>query len=142
MHRRVARVLRDVDGLVVPAVTPSCARRISSSPSSSKREATAPKDAARVLVGAHAAAARAGTALLDARPGHVLALADGRIGLLGAGVARAIEREPFAGELTVDSAIRDLLSRRDPQPDDLWVARGAAQLAATIQAASSAGAPR
>jgi hypothetical protein len=138
VHRRVARVLRDVDGLVVPAVhSELCAEDLFVADLLETQDTPA-KDGARVLVAAHAAAAQAGIVLLDARPGHVLALRDGRVGMLGAGVARPVDREQAIGaEVTVDAAIRGLIARPDPQPDDLWVARGAAQLAATLQAASS-----
>ena len=201
-HRRVARVLRDVDGLVVPRVHGDlCAEavfvaQLLDGPTLDEGAQPADPDAAAgALVGAHVTAARAGIALLDARPGHVVVLADGRIGLLGAGLARSVERERAAlaldalaalraddagalaaavskaGLLDEDSArrahalarsalgplvegparldagaLRDVLVRAAgvahgafalvpaarPHPDDLWLARAAAQLVATL----------
>ena len=141
MHRRVARILRDVDGLVVPAVhTDSCTEDVFVADLLDGADAPG-KDAARVLTAAHATAARAGFALLDARPGHVIPLMDGRVGLLGVGVARAVDRErageAFGGEITLEAAVQRLRSRPSPDPDDLWVARAVGQLAGTLEAASS-----
>ena len=185
MHRRVARILRDVDGLAVPAVhTGMCSEDVFVADLLDAADAQ-PRQAAGVLVAAHVAAARAGIALMDARPGHVIALADGRIGLLGIGVARPVDRERAGRALDALTALRDgdeaaftratddvvgpgayataqsaigplvrgeapfdervtaalaLVPQASPHPDDLWLARGAAQLAATLghlQAASS-----
>ena len=141
MHRRVTRVLRDVDGLVVPAVhADRCAEDLFVAdllPAGERR----PTDLARVLVDAHRTAARGGLLLLDPRPGHVLALPDGRLGLLGVGQARPVDAEraaaAFDGEITLDAAVRILRKR----PDDVWIARSVGQLAVTIEA-SSAAAPR
>jgi hypothetical protein len=184
MHRRVARVLRDVDGLVVPRVhTDSCTEDVFVADLLDGRtlaDGARPKDpvaAARVLVTAHATAARAGLVLLDPRPGHVVVLADGRIGLLGIGQARPVDRERSGRALDALTALRDkdeaafteatrdvlgqgayavaqpalgplvrgearlderaaaalrLIPQADPHPDDLWIARCAAQLAATL----------
>jgi ubiquinone biosynthesis protein len=185
MHRRVARVLRDLDGLVVPAVrTDLCAEDVFVAELLEGRtvdDGARPKDAERVLVAAHVTAARAGMALLDPRPGHIVALADGRIGLLGVGVARPVDRERVALVLDALMALRDkdepaftratrdvvgtgayglaesalgplmrgrarldervaaalaLVPRVDPHPDDVWLARSAVQLAATLAASS------
>src|SRR4051812_26952136 len=110
MHRRVARVLRGIDGLVVPAVfTELCAEDIFVAELLGGRtleQGARPKDAAQVLVSAHVAAARAGLALLDARPGHVVALADGRVGLLGVGMARPVDRERVGFALDAVAALR------------------------------------
>src|SRR3954447_4844917 len=114
MHRRVARVLRDVDGLVVPRVhTDSCTEDVFVADLLDGRtlaDGARPKDpvaAARVLVTAHATAARAGLVLLDPRPGHVVFLADGRIGLLGIGQARPVDRERAGRALDALTALRD-----------------------------------
>jgi hypothetical protein len=201
-HRRVARVLREVDGLVVPAVHGElCAESVfvadlldGETVADGARPADA-RAAARALVDAHVATARAGIALLDARPGHVVVLADGAVGLLGAGLARPVDRDraglaidalgglragdagrfadavaaagvlppaaartahglartvlgPLAeGESKLDSAalcaaaVRAadvaaatfaLVPEAQPQPDDLWLARAAGQLVATL----------
>ena len=201
-HRRVARVLREVDGLVVPAVRGAlCAESVfvadlleGETLADGARPAD-PRAAARALVHAHVAAVRAGIALLDARPGHVVVLAEGGIGLLGAGLARPVDRE--RAELAIDAlegvragdaaafadavaeagvlppaaagaahglarsalgplvggpakldaaalraaAVRAaeiapaafaLVPEAQPQPDDLWLARAAGQLVATL----------
>jgi hypothetical protein len=201
-HRRVARVLRDIDSLVVPGVRGElCAESVfvadlleGETLADGARPADA-RAAARALVAAHVATARAGIALLDARPGHVVVLADGRIGLLGVGLARSVDRDrvelaidaldglrargadAFAravaeagvlraaaagtahglarsalgslieGEARLDAAalraaaIRAadiapaafaLVPDARPQPDDLWLARAAGQLLATL----------
>jgi hypothetical protein len=77
--------------------------------------AAAPDDTgrvARLLIEAHLAAWReAGLVLTDSRPGHVVLLADGSIGLLGTGLARPVPRErleagvaAFAGLANADPA--------------------------------------
>ena len=67
-----------------------------------------PAAAATALVHAHVTAARdAGIALLDARPGHIVVLRDGRIGLLGAGVARQVSPARAALGLDALAALRD-----------------------------------
>ena len=144
-----------------------------------------PAAAAQALVQAHVAAAQAGLALLDARPGHVLVLDDGRIGLLGVGIARPVDRARVEQALAAAAAIRagdaaqfaaavgdlvpaaaydvaraalgplatgnarldagalrtaaeaaprgfGLVAEARPLPDDLWLGRAAAQLAATL----------
>jgi hypothetical protein len=141
MHRRVTRILRDVDGLVVPAVhTDLCTEDLFVA-DLLDGVGVHGKDVSRVLIAAHVTAARAGFALLDARPGHVIPLTDGRIGLLGVGVARAVDREragaAFGSEITLEAAVQGLRSRPSPEPDDLWIARAVGQLAGTLEAASS-----
>jgi predicted unusual protein kinase regulating ubiquinone biosynthesis (AarF/ABC1/UbiB family) len=201
-HRRVARVLRDIDGLVVPRVHAElCTESVFTAAllaGTTLADGARPQDAgaaARVLVAAHVTAARAGIALLDARPGHVVVLEDGGIGLLGAGLARPVDRDrvglaldalsalragdagelaravaqagvlshddaatahglarsalgPLAtGEAKLDAAalravvgraagsareLFALVPRAAPLPDDLWLARAAAQLLATL----------
>jgi len=113
MHRRVARVLRDIDGLVVPrAHGELCAEGVFVAgllEGATLADGAQPPDAgaaARALVAAHVAAARAGIALLDARPGHVVVLADGAIGLLGAGLARPVDRTRAGLALDALAALR------------------------------------
>jgi hypothetical protein len=60
----------------------------------------------RALGAARVAAARAGLALTDARPSHVVLLGDGRIGLLGAGVARPVDRDRVGAALEALEALR------------------------------------
>jgi ubiquinone biosynthesis protein len=141
VHRRAARLLRAVDGLVVPAVHADRCTEDVFVTDLLPAGAGSHSDVARVLVDAHRTAAAAGLLLLDPRPGHVLALPDGRLGLLGVGQARPVDAArataAFDGEITLDAAVRIL---RTP-PDDIWIARSVGQLAATIEA-SSAGARR
>lgn len=112
-HRRVARVLRDVDGIVVPrAHSALCTESVfvcDLLEGRSLADGARPQDpaaAARALVAAHAQAASAGLALLDARPGHVLVLGDGRLGLLGVGIARQVARERVQRGFTAAAALR------------------------------------
>jgi predicted unusual protein kinase regulating ubiquinone biosynthesis (AarF/ABC1/UbiB family) len=99
-QRRVARAARDVEGLTIPAAHPElCAEGVLVTDlleGATLADGARPHDpgaAARALVAVHVAAARAaGLALLDARPGHVVVLPEGGIGLLGAGVARPVDR--------------------------------------------------
>ena len=142
MHRRVARVLRDVDGLVVPAVKSELCSEgvfVAELLDGQTVDGARPKAAARVLVGAHLAAARAGIALLDARPGHVVELADGRIGLLGVGVGRPVDRARAVPTLDAYPSALELLRRGQVNIEaaqDIWLARSAAHLAATVAATS------
>jgi hypothetical protein len=191
-HRRAARALRGIDGLVVPRVhSELCSEELFVAAlleGASLADGARPQDpeaAARALVEAHAHAARSGLALMDARPGHVLVLNDGRIGLLGVGIARAVDRGhvdraraaaaalreqdrpafaealaelapasayevarealgPLAtGRARLDAAALRAIAAAAPQafalvaqlcpaPDDLWLGRAAAQLAATL----------
>jgi predicted unusual protein kinase regulating ubiquinone biosynthesis (AarF/ABC1/UbiB family) len=201
-HRRAARALRRVDGLVVPrAHRELCAEAVFVADlldGPTLADDVRPGDpgaVARVLVDAHVAAALDGLALLDARPGHVVMLGDGSVGLLGAGMARPVDRAraglaldalgalragdaagfagavaaagvlgaagaaaahgharaalgPLAaGPATLDAAALRRLAERAaevapaafalvadarPQPDDLWLARAATQLVATL----------
>jgi ubiquinone biosynthesis protein len=65
-----------------------------------------PAAVARTLVAAHVAAARAGLVLTDPRPGHVVLLDQGGVGLLGAGVARPVDRARVAAALDALVAFR------------------------------------
>jgi hypothetical protein len=113
MHRRVARALRGIEGLVVPRVhgdrcteTVFVADLLDARTLADGARPADPAAAAQALVQAHVAAAQAGLALLDARPGHVLVLDDGRIGLLGAGCARPVDRARVDRALAAAAAIR------------------------------------
>jgi hypothetical protein len=112
-HRRVARALRGVEGLVVPrALGELCAEHIFVAElldGETLADGARPADveaATRALLEAHVRAARAGLALLDARPGHVVVLGDGSVGLLGAGVARAVDRGRVERALAAAAALR------------------------------------
>jgi hypothetical protein len=105
MQRQLRRALRGVAGLVVPAPdmelsgeTVLVTERLDG-PTLAEASPPDPAAVARVLVTAHVTAARAGLAMTDARPGHVLLLDDGRVGLLGAGVARPVDRARVASAL-------------------------------------------
>ena len=108
-----ARVLRDIDGIVVPRVHGElCAEGVfvaglleGKTLADGARPAD-PSAAAGALVHAHVAAAQAGIALLDARPGHVLVLQHGKIGLLGTGLARPVDRARVALALDALIALR------------------------------------
>jgi predicted unusual protein kinase regulating ubiquinone biosynthesis (AarF/ABC1/UbiB family) len=115
LHRRVARVVRGIDGVTVPrAHAELCTEGVFVADVLDGRtlaDGARPGDpgaAARALVAVHVAAARdAGLALLDPRPGHVLALADGGIGLLGTGLAQPVDRARVEHVLTALHALRD-----------------------------------
>lgn len=112
-HRRVARALRGIEGLVVPRVHAAlCTEELFVAElldGESLADGARPQDpaqAARVLVEAHLRAAKEGLALMDARPGHVLVVDDGRIGLLGVGIARAVNRASVERGLAAAAAMR------------------------------------
>jgi predicted unusual protein kinase regulating ubiquinone biosynthesis (AarF/ABC1/UbiB family) len=117
-QRRVARAVRDVEGVAIPAAHPElCAEGVLVTDlleGATLADGARPADpgaAARALIAVHVAAARwAGLALLDARPGHVVVLPGGGIGLLGTGVARPVDRA------RVDHAIAALGAVRDDDP--------------------------
>jgi hypothetical protein len=99
-QRQLRRTLRGIDGLVVPApdmelsgeavlVSELLEGRTLAEP---KAKVADPGAVARTLVAAHVAAARAGLVLTDPRPGHVVLLGKGRVGLLGTGLARPVDR--------------------------------------------------
>jgi len=111
-QRQARRVLRGVEGVVVPAPDLDLGGEdvlvceLLDGPTLAEAE---PQDAgavARALVAVHVTAARAGLALTDARAGHVVLLHDGRIGLLGAGVARPVDRDRVAAALDALRALR------------------------------------
>jgi predicted unusual protein kinase regulating ubiquinone biosynthesis (AarF/ABC1/UbiB family) len=111
-QRQARRVLRDIDGLVVPAPDMELSgdevlvSELLDGPTLADARPDDPHAAARTLVAAHVAAARAGLALTDARPSHVIVLGGGRIGLLGAGVARPVDRDRVAAALEALAALR------------------------------------
>lgn len=99
-QRQLRRTLRGIDGLVVPApdmglsgeavlVSELLEGRTLADP---KAKVSDPGAVARTLVAAHITAARAGLVLTDPRPGHVVLLPKGRVGLLGTGLARPVDR--------------------------------------------------
>jgi hypothetical protein len=99
-QRQLRRALRGIDGLVIPApdmdlsgeavlVSELLEGRTLADP---KAKVADPGAVARTLVTAHVAAARAGLVLTDPRPGHVVLMKANKVGLLGAGLARPVDR--------------------------------------------------
>jgi ubiquinone biosynthesis protein len=111
-QRLARRALRRVTGVVVPAVHGDLAHEdvlvtdLLEGPTLAQARPEDPALVARCLLRAHVAAARAGLALTDPRPGHVILLPHGEVGLLGTGVARAVPRERATGGLAVLAALR------------------------------------
>jgi hypothetical protein len=111
-QRQVRRVLRGVPGLAVPAPDMALSTdgvlvsELLDGPTLAEQAPADPGAVARVLVAAHITAARAGLVLTDPRPGHVVLLDDGRVGLLGAGVARPVDRERTAAALDAVAHLR------------------------------------
>ncbi|HET6505453.1 MAG TPA: AarF/UbiB family protein [Baekduia sp.] len=111
-QRSVRRTLRGVPELVVP--TPDLELSSASvlvsewldGPTLADARPGDPAAVARTLVAAHVAAARAGYVLTDPRPGHVVLLDRGGVGLLGAGVARPADRDRVAAALDALVAFR------------------------------------
>jgi hypothetical protein len=111
-QRQARRALRGVDGLVVPA--PDLSRsdedvlvtELLDGPTLADAAPDDPGRAARTLLAAHVTAARAGIALTDPRPSHVILLAGGDVGLLGTGAARPVDRERVAAGLDAAAALR------------------------------------
>lgn len=112
----VARALRGVPGVLVPRGHLELAR-----PSvmvsawltgPTLRDATAadPLATARTLVAAHVAAARAGHALVEPRPQHVVMQPGGTLGLLGVGAAVRVDTDRADAMLGLLSGLR----RDDP----------------------------
>src|SRR4051794_24010785 len=98
-QRQVRRILRGVPGLTVPAPDLELSgeailvTELLAGPTLAAAEPGDPADVARTLVAAHVTAARAGLILTDPRPGHVVLLDTGGVGLLGAGLARPVDRD-------------------------------------------------
>jgi predicted unusual protein kinase regulating ubiquinone biosynthesis (AarF/ABC1/UbiB family) len=108
-QRQLRRTLRGIEGLVVPApdmdlsgetvlVSELLEGRTLADP---KAKVADPGAVARTLVAAHVTAARAGLVLTDPRPGHVVLLKGGGVGLLGAGLVRPVDRDRTAAALEV-----------------------------------------
>jgi hypothetical protein len=106
-QRQLRRTLREIDGLVVPApdmelsseavlVSEFLEGRTLADP---KAKAADPGAVAQTLVTAHVTAARAGLVLTDPRPGHIVLMDKGRVGLLGAGLARPVDRDRITAAL-------------------------------------------
>jgi hypothetical protein len=111
-QRQARRALRSVPGLTVPAPDmelSSDAVLVSAwlqGPTLADAAPGDPAAVARTLVAAHVTAARAGLVLTDPRPGHVVLLDRGGVGLLGAGVARPVARDRIAAALDALVAYR------------------------------------
>jgi hypothetical protein len=113
-QRQARRLLRSVDGLVVPVpdlelstAAVLVTEYLEGTTLAAGATAAPPADAARTLVAAHTAAARGGLVLTDPRPSHVLILKSGQgLGLLGTGAARPFPRERLGAYLNALAAIR------------------------------------
>jgi predicted unusual protein kinase regulating ubiquinone biosynthesis (AarF/ABC1/UbiB family) len=111
-QRQARRALRAVPGLTVPAPDMELsadAVLVSewlAGATLAEAQPGDPADVARTLVAAHVAAARAGLTLTDPRPGHVVLLDAGGVGLLGAGVARPVDRDRVTAALDALVAYR------------------------------------
>lgn len=112
-QRSVRRALRGVPELTIPAPDLELSAAdvlveewLDGSTLADDAEPGDPAAVARTLVAAHVAAARAGHVLTDPRPGHVVLLASGGVGLLGAGVARPADRARAAAALDALVAFR------------------------------------
>jgi hypothetical protein len=111
-QRSLRRALRSVDELVVPA--PDLELSTShvlvgewlDGPTLAEAQPGDPAAVARTLVAAHVTAARSGHVLTDPRPGHVVLLEAGGVGLLGAGLARPVDRARVAAALDALVAFR------------------------------------
>lgn len=113
-QRQARRALRDTAGVVVPASHTELAgegvnvSELLDGPTLEQTEPDDPKEVARALVAAHVDAwRRAGLVLTDPRPGHVVLLGGGTIGLLGTGVARVVPRERAEPAVSALAALRD-----------------------------------
>ena len=113
--RRAARIVRDVDGVVaakprLDLCTPEVLVTDLVGGETMERGARPadPVAAAHALVAVHRAAALdAGLALVDPRPSHVVIRKDGTLGLLGLGVARAVDRDRAKLALDAFAALAD-----------------------------------
>jgi ubiquinone biosynthesis protein len=111
-QRQVRRALRGVDGVVVPApdlelsTEDVMVAELLEGPTLADAESADPAQTVRAIAGAHAAAARAGLALPDAKPNHIILLDDGAIGLLATGMARPLDKARTAAALDALEAFR------------------------------------
>jgi predicted unusual protein kinase regulating ubiquinone biosynthesis (AarF/ABC1/UbiB family) len=114
-QRRVARAMRGIDGVAVPRVhgelaaeTVLVADLLEGTTVADGARAPEPRRAARALAAAYRAAVLgAGLVPYDLRASHVVIGPDGTLGLLGTGVARALDRERAAAELAALDALVD-----------------------------------
>jgi predicted unusual protein kinase regulating ubiquinone biosynthesis (AarF/ABC1/UbiB family) len=107
---QVRRALRRLDDVVVPRayVDDSAPDRLVTELLEGEASPADPERAAELLVAAHLVAWReAGLVLTDARPSHLLFLPDGRLGLLGTGLARPVSRERMERFVAAFEALSD-----------------------------------
>jgi ABC1 family protein len=112
-QRRVARALRGVPGIEVPRPHLDLCEAgvlvsdlLDGTTLADGGRPPDPEGVARTLVEAfRAAALETGLAPVDPRPSHVLVRDDGSLGLLGAGVARPVDRERAATALDAFAAL-------------------------------------
>jgi predicted unusual protein kinase regulating ubiquinone biosynthesis (AarF/ABC1/UbiB family) len=113
-QRLVGRALRGTGGVTVPAVHGELSAEnvlvtdLLDGPTLAEAQPDDPGEVAAALLRAHVqTTVRAGLVLTDARPGHVVLLSGGGIGLLGAGVARPWPAERLQGLLDSLAALRN-----------------------------------
>jgi predicted unusual protein kinase regulating ubiquinone biosynthesis (AarF/ABC1/UbiB family) len=114
-QRQAGRVLRRVEGLRVPAVHSEATdeavlvmERLDGPTLGDGGQPPDPDKLARVLVQAHVTAWRDGGLILtDPRPGHVVLLDGGDIGLLGTGASRPGDRDRAQAVLDAARALAD-----------------------------------
>jgi predicted unusual protein kinase regulating ubiquinone biosynthesis (AarF/ABC1/UbiB family) len=107
---QVRRALRRLDDVVVPRayVDDSAPGRLVTERLEGQAAPEDPERAAELLVAAHLVAWReAGLVLTDARPAHLVFLADGRLGLLGTGLARPVARDRMEHFVAAFEALAD-----------------------------------
>ena len=111
-QRQAARALRRVEDVTVPKVVGELSSEdvlVTERLDGPTLAAAAPEDpprVARALLAAHVTALKAGIALTDPRPSHVVLREDGGIGLLGAGIARRADRDRARAALAAAGALR------------------------------------
>jgi predicted unusual protein kinase regulating ubiquinone biosynthesis (AarF/ABC1/UbiB family) len=112
-QRQARRALRELADVVVPSVHSELASddvmvsELLAGPTLEEAPPDDPARVARALVAAHVTVwRRTGTVLTDPRPGHVVLLSEGRVGLLGTGVGRPVGRERVEPALAGVRALR------------------------------------
>jgi hypothetical protein len=111
-QRQAGRLLRRVEDVRVPKTEGElCSEDVLVSellegPTLATAAPDDPARAGRALVRAHVTALAAGVALTDPRPGHVVLLDDGAIGLLGTGLARPADKPRAALALHATGTLR------------------------------------